>query len=79
MFLNPEGLLSIIWIQQFCLLPALFSFQVLLQRKLPFSLRKYLMNVKDFLTLRKENSLRNSVYFMLLYIKEGCMNKHAVQ
>lgn len=36
------------------------------------------MNIKDILTLGKENNLQNLVYFMLHYIKEGRMNKHAV-
>lgn len=36
------------------------------------------MNAKYFLTLREENYLQISIYFMMYYIKEGFMNKHAV-
>lgn len=36
------------------------------------------MNVKYFLTLREENNLQSSIYFMMHYVKEGCLYKHAL-
>jgi len=36
------------------------------------------MNVKYLLTLREENNLQSSISFMTHYIKERCVNKHAV-